>query len=281
MLYTDYMNIIQPQLIAIDLDDTLLKDDLTVSAHTVCVLQKVVQNNIYVVLASGRTDNAMLPYIRQLNIAGSRFGRYMICQNGAMILDLHVRLPIYRRTLPPEVSIHAYRLATKYNLPCEVYDASTIYVSFKNEYADRDQKLTGLNQIIVENYETFLGKEQLKMVIPGEPELLQKIQKQLKDELGKRAVIFTSKPYFLEILPPNSGKGEALRFLIDHIAVAQENILAFGDSMNDESMLTYAAHSVAMKNALPYIQTLAKHITEKTNDDDGVAHFISEHVSLV
>ena len=44
------------------------------------------------------------------------------------------------------------------------------------------------------------------------PEELQKLQKILKAEFGERAVIFTSKPYFLEILPPKCGKGEAVEW---------------------------------------------------------------------
>ncbi len=272
------MERIDTRIIALDLDDTLLKDDLSISDYTVQVLRTAAERGIYIVLASGRTDNAVLPYVRRLELAGTQQGRFMICQNGATIMDLHTRLPIYTRVLDPETAIHAYRTASGLGLACEIYDASTIYASVKNDYTEVDVKLSGLKQQIVEDYEPLLRKGFPKMVIPGDPDVLQDVQRTLKEEIGKKAVIFISKPYFLEIMPAESGKGEALAFLTEYLHIPHEKTMAFGDSMNDESMIRYAGDSVAMKNGLPYIQSLAKHITEKTNDEDGIAHFIEDHV---
>ena len=47
------------------LDDTLLREDLTISPYTVQTLQKATAAGIYVTLCSGRTDNAILPFVRQ------------------------------------------------------------------------------------------------------------------------------------------------------------------------------------------------------------------------
>jgi hydroxymethylpyrimidine pyrophosphatase-like HAD family hydrolase len=43
-------------------------------------------------------------------------------------------------------------------------------------------------------------------------------------------------------------------------------------------MIRYAGHSVAMCNGRPEIKTLARYTTSFSNDDDGVARFIEEHV---
>jgi hydroxymethylpyrimidine pyrophosphatase-like HAD family hydrolase len=53
--------------------------------------------------------------------------------------------------------------------------------------------------------------------------------------------------------------------------------MAFGDSMNDESMILSAGIGVAMKNGLPSIRASAQYATERTNDEDGVAFFLEEH----
>ena len=53
------------RIMAIDLDDTLLREDLTISPYTVQTLQKATAAGIYVTLCSGRTDNAILPFVRQ------------------------------------------------------------------------------------------------------------------------------------------------------------------------------------------------------------------------
>ena len=131
---------------------------------------------------------------------------------------------------------------------------------------------------IIEDYEKFLEKGHPKMLIPGDPEKLQDLQAELKSALGDKATIFISKPYFLEILPKNCGKGEAIQQLANHLNIPKENTMSFGDSMNDESMFTHAEHAVAMKNALPAIKEIAKYITAFTNNEDGVAHFIEDWV---
>lgn len=272
------MDKIPVKIIALDLDDTLLKEDLTISDNTVEILQKAAKKGITITLCSGRTDNAILPYVRRLDIAGLQQGRYIISQNGAGIFDLHERKSIYQKFVDPDILVKASKFAQQYGLFSEVYDASTIYVPEANKWTDIDVKLSGLKQEIIEDYETFLRQGHPKMVIPGEPEVIAEFQVKLREHLGDNCVIFTSKPYFLEILPANCGKGEALSWLAEYIGIPHNQTMSFGDSMNDESMITYAAHSTAMKNGLDYIKSIAKHVTEKTNDEDGVADFIEKYV---
>ena len=266
------------RIIALDLDDTLLKNDITISDYTVSVLQRVAAAGIYVVLASGRTDNAILTYVRRLDIAGFEQGRYMIAQNGASISDLHARKTIYEHHVDTDVLVGAYKVASEEGLVPEVYDASTIYVSKPNNWTDVDIKLSGLNQCIVKDYPDFLAKGWPKMLIPGDPEQIQYLLRKFRDMFGNKAVFFMSKPYFLEILPANCGKGEALSWLCERLGIKQTETMAFGDSMNDESLIRYTHHSVAMLNGLDEIKQIAAHVTEKTNEEDGVAHFIDKYV---
>lgn len=266
------------KIIALDLDDTLLDNELHISEKTVSVLQKCAQRGIYVVLCSGRTENAILPYVSQLNIAGTQAGRYVISMNGATIFDLHTRLPIYTRLVDTEILLAAYHAAEKHGLPCQVYDASTIYPSFDNKWTRVDVSLSKLNLQLVGNFAAFLGKGWSKLVVPGEPEILTGFQKELKDMFGDKANIFTSKPFFLEILPPNCGKGEALLDLAENLGIPAGQTMAFGDSMNDLSMIEKATHSVAMLNGLDIIKEKARYITRADNNHDGVGDFIEEFV---
>ena len=79
-------------------------------------------------------------------------------------------------------------------------------------------------------------------------------------------------------MPYNTGKGEALEWLSRRLGIPRENTMAFGDSMNDESMIRYAGNSVAMVNGRDEIKNLARYVTEKTNNEDGLAHCIEKFV---
>ena len=50
----------------------------------------------------------------------------------------------------------------------------------------------------------------------------------------------------------------------------KDECMAFGDYLNDMSMILECGESYAMKNAHPDIQTAAKYVTEYDNDNDGV-----------
>lgn len=50
------------KMIAIDLDDTLLHDDISLSDYTKDILRKVMERNIRIVIATGRMFQAARPW---------------------------------------------------------------------------------------------------------------------------------------------------------------------------------------------------------------------------
>lgn len=269
---------LDPKIIAFDLDDTLLNGDLVITPATVDAIRKAASRGIYIVLCSGRAENAILKYVRLLDIAGTQAGRYIIALNGAVVYDMHKRLVVYSRKVDGDVLLYAYREAQKYGLAGEVYNPSTIFVPEDNEWTRIDAELSGLKLQIVDDFPALLNQGHSKMVIPGKPEVLRILEKKLEEELGASAVIFTSKPYFLEIMPPECGKGESLLWLAGELGIAKNKTMAFGDSMNDESMIRMAQYSVAMSNGLEYIRNIASYVTRRTNNEDGIADFLESFV---
>jgi len=153
-----------------------------------------------------------------------------------------------------------------------------MYVSRSNEYTEYDKKLTGLRQVVVENFRAMVGGGCHKLLIPGDPKLLPPLEKLLHAYLGEGVTLFTSKPYFLEVLPARTDKGTALAKTADLLGVAREEVLAIGDSMNDEAMIRWAGTGVAMVNGDERIKAIADFVSERTNDDDGVADVIEKYV---
>lgn len=86
-------------------------------------------------------------------------------------------------------------------------------------------------------------------------------------------LITSSAPGNIEVMPPEAGKGAALRALASRMGLAREAVMAMGDAQNDLSMLEYAYHSVAMANACPEVRSVCRYQTAN-NDDAGVAVMI-------
>lgn len=267
------------RLIALDLDDTLLDSQRKISDKNVAVLKECARRGIYVVLCSGRAEDGILPYVRRLDIAGTQAGRYLIAINGCSVFDLHAREQIYCRSVEADVLLRADEEAEKAGFRSEVYSPDTIFYREETKWTRLDVDLCGLKGKVVENYREFLSSKPFpKMLIPGEAEQLVPLQEKLKSMFGESAVIFTSKPYFLEVLPPNCGKGEAIKWLASRLNIPVECTMGFGDSMNDENMIRECGYGVVMKNGLEQMKKIAAFVTDKTNDESGVGDFIEKYV---
>jgi Cof subfamily protein (haloacid dehalogenase superfamily) len=260
------------KLIAIDLDDTLLRSDLSVSWYTKRVLKKVSDMGILIVLASGRTPGSLLPFAKRFKL--EKKAGFFICENGALILDSLTNTIVDETYLPPRIAQIAYKLADAEGFSVQKYDGELTYCSKRNEFTDIDSQLSGLKQIFVEDFKTLLVNGARKLLIPGDPMILGHLEELLTVYLGEDATLFTSKPYFLEILPRNTDKGTALAKICQKLNIDRNDVMAFGDSMNDIAMLRWAGVSAAMKNGNDEVKKVASMVTERTNNDDGVARTI-------
>ena len=66
--------------------------------------------------------------------------------------------------------------------------------------------------------------------------------------------------------------------LLNHLGIKKIETMAFGDSFNDESMISLVEYGVAMKNAQDEIKEKARFVTEYTNNQDGAAVFLENWV---
>ncbi|MDR3146134.1 MAG: Cof-type HAD-IIB family hydrolase [Treponema sp.] len=264
------------RLLALDLDDTLLRSDLTISFRTRNAIKRAESAGITVVLASGRIPAAMERFSRLLGMH-KRPG-YLICNNGTIIQESQSGNIIYDIWIPRETALIAYDLVEAEGFPVQIYEDGVMYISRSNEFADYDQKLTGLRQVVVENFRAMVAAGCYKLLIPGDPMILSPLENLLRSYLGDELTIFTSKPYFLELLPPNTDKGTALARVAEQLGIERESVLAIGDSMNDEAMLRWAGIGVAMVNGDDRIKSMASMVTDKSNDDDGIADLIERYL---
>ena len=69
------------KMIAIDLDDTLLHDDISLSDYTKDILRKVMERNIRIVIATGRMFQAARPWGQAIGLGDVP----LICYTGAFV----------------------------------------------------------------------------------------------------------------------------------------------------------------------------------------------------
>lgn len=260
------------RLIALDLDDTLLRADLTISDRNKEALQRAENMGIHIVLASGRNYHSMRRYAEELFI--HRRGDYLIGSNGAQLIRASSGRLIEDLKLPAAFCKQMAMELEQKGYFWQLYIGGKIYCNRMNKWAIMDQEFTGQPLEVIRDFDTILSDNQTKILVCGEPEQIEALYRRLVDSIGNQAEIVTSKPYFLEILPKGATKGAALERLTARLGIDMESVLAIGDARNDYDMISKAGCGCAPANAADEIRAIARYISARTNEEDAVAEIL-------
>ena len=166
---------------------------------------------------------------------------------------------------------------------CYADNAAWITASMKarvQEYV-RDPIYLGLIQRLrepVEDLAAFLTARELDVqkvqVYPGDPEKRLALLRAMPEAFP--AMLATSSiAENVEINAAAANTGQALLALAAHLGLRLAQTMAFGDGLNDVTMLRDAGVGVAMGNASDEIRALADVVTASC-DEDGVAQVIEQ-----
>lgn len=259
------------RMLVLDLDDTLLKDDRTVSELTRRRLLEAQQQGMIVVLASGRPTYAMQHLAKELCLA--EYGGYFISFNGARITscaDQHILLSV---DISHAQMCKLFDLAQEHGVYIQTYTEDHILVSKDNEYTQIEKEITGMDVIECADFKAEIPKTAVKAMMLEHPDRLKEVEKALRPVVENELYMTITKPFFLEFMNPAVDKGKSLVTLAQHLNVPMEQVIAVGDSYNDISMLKAAGLGVAMGNAVEAVKQAADYETAD-NEHDGVARVV-------
>lgn len=264
------------KMIILDLDDTLLRNDGTISARTKAALKRIQADGMKVVLASGRPTFAIRSIADELEL--KKYGGYIISFNGARIESCETEKEIYSANIKKENVHELYNLSKEYGAFIQTYSNIHIIASEANEYTDMEKQITGMDIIIPEDFKSYVCEDVVKVIVLQEPSRLKEIEARWKPIIGDRMYMTISKPFFLEFMNSNVDKGKSILRLAGQLGICAEEIIAIGDSYNDISMIKMAGLGVAMQNAAASVKEIADYITDD-NEHDGVAKVIDKFIN--
>ena len=119
---------------------------------------------------------------------------------------------------------------------------------------------------------TGVGKMFVAHADLGHSRLIERLQPHVGDHHATSSGI-----NFAEVTPHGADKGAALARLCAQLDIVAEEVVAFGDNLNDLTMLEWAGRGVAMGNALDEVKAVADETTS-TNVEFGVARILEELV---
>lgn len=261
------------RLIAVDLDDTLLTDDLTVSEPTRQAIADAIAQGAHVTIATGRMFESAQRIARQVGLNVP-----IITYQGSLIKNLLDEQVLYERSVPVAVAarIHDYCVANGLHL--QTFIADKLYAAEENDRLLRYAAQSKIPYTIEPDFKRLISSEgQTKMLAIDEPERLDALLPELKALFAGEVHVTKSKPNYVEFTHVEGTKGHALRFLAAHYGIPIEETIGVGDAMNDREMIETAGLGVAMANAAPSLKEIADFVT-LSNNDDGVKHVLDKFV---
>lgn len=261
-------------VIALDMDNTLLNSDKQISPRNEAVLKALHEKGVHVVLCTGRPINAIWPYIEQLGL--TRDDDYTVTFNGGLVVNNVSKMPVFSMGMSKADLQPVFDFAHEHDYPLDVLDFEQVY-----EIMDMPRSIykTVLKNISF-NDRHFADLPagdhryaKLVMAIPAER--LAKIIPTVPEEIKQAVDVVQSQPHILEFLPKGVHKAEGLKHLLQHFGENFTHLMTFGDADNDLTMIQAARDGVVMANGLPQVKAVADHLTA-SNDDDGVAKYLEE-----
>ncbi|PKM54423.1 MAG: hypothetical protein CVV00_08250 [Firmicutes bacterium HGW-Firmicutes-5] len=264
------------KLLAIDLDDTLLSDQLEISKENKKAIIEMENMGIHVVFCSGRAKDSMMKYVKEVGIHEKE--DYIISYNGAVI-DRFDGERVFYKPISREYLKELIDIGRQHNIDTQLYTDEIVV----EKYTDKTklyEELSGLPVKVVSDLKDI--EESIKVLynhVAGDA--LEELRLELTAKFDSNFNIFYSKSHYVEVLHKEANKGLAVKNLAESLGISREKVVAIGDGFNDVSMIEYAGLGVAVKNAHDGVKEKADYITEADNNKSAICEVYEKFIKKI
>ncbi|MCP8969527.1 Cof-type HAD-IIB family hydrolase [Ectobacillus ponti] len=247
------------RLIFFDIDGTLLDEEKQLPSSAKQAVRQLQEAGHEVAIATGRAPFMFEPLRRELGIDT------YVTFNGqyAVVKGMIVR----RNPLPAEVFASLVRFAEGRRHPLVYMDAEHMKMNVEDHAYVRES----ISSLKAERYPEYHPS------FFQDREIYQSLLFCTDDEEHAYDGTFPALRFVrwheksMDVLPAEGSKAAGLDAVIRHLGFAPEQVVAFGDGLNDVEMLRFVETSVAMGNAPEAVKHAARYVT-KDVAEDGIAH---------
>lgn len=263
------------KMIVFDLDGTLLDFEHQLQPQTIEAVKMIRNKGIRTLVATGRMYCSAKPHTDRLGIVDP-----IITYNGALVVDPDSDERLFHNPIPFSTAKKITRMIVKNGYHLQLYIDDKLYVDHENKYTERYKKISGIDSHAVGKLDKFLDTEPTKMLIIEEDDAKQvEINNFLNENFKDEIELSSSNSSFIEITKKGMSKAVPLEKLADNFNIKQEEVMAFGDGLNDLKMIEWAGLGIAMQNAH---SELLEHCNNTAPDHDnlGIARYLKQHFDL-
>ncbi|MGM9947993.1 HAD family hydrolase [Floccifex sp.] len=263
-------------LVATDLDGTLLNANKEVSEMNKQAIRDLKQNGIFFGIASGRPVETILKTIEDWGM--SKDIGFVMGMNGGAIYDYRLQQKEEFYLLDGSIVMEIMDFFKGYDVIFQVLIGDDRYVNKSTPETRANAKLFKENEIECDLYEFLQNRKINKLILNFDPSYQKVVEQRAKEFKNPNCTGFFTANYLFEFVDPHINKGFGIQKLCEHFGTSKEHVVAFGDDLNDKEMLLASGCGVAMKNARNRIKEIADYVSEYTNEENAIAHFVYDYI---
>lgn len=261
------------KLIGVDVDGTLLNSENKISPRTRQALIRAGEMGHKIVIVSGRPTSAVKDLAKELEF--DKFDGLLANYNGGSITDYSSGKVLANHNLERNLALEILDKTRFLNIIIPYKD---MILSDKNhKFLQAESQLLGLEAKVVSDIRDKLDFDPNKILFAAEIAKLEESIPFLVENFGNVTSQVRSHRNYYEIMPKGLSKGNSLLEIAKLYDIDQADIIAFGDEMNDFTMIEVAGVGVAMANAVDEIKEIADYVT-LSNDEDGIGDYLEKFI---
>lgn len=260
------------RMVVTDLDGTLLNNKKQVSEGNRKAIQKLKDQDVKFVMATGRSDVMTRAYTKKIDNADIVIG----C-DGAIIRNIRTGEILYENHISSETCHKAFKICQKYGLDYYVFakdelvsddpqnERFLLHQKFNENVLEDEQ----IPMQVVEDLDQYVDDHIVYKIVAShnDTNYLDEVAKVVKKETDADAI--RSGKRVLAIKARGVSKAEAIKKLAQALDISIKDIVAFGDEVNDIEMLRLVGLGIAMENAGDVVKEAADQVAGN-NEMDGV-----------
>lgn len=266
-------------LIALDIDGTLIGDDLEIGERTRSVIAAAMARGVAVSLVTGRMVSSALRFAEALGLRD----RPIVGYQGGLIRQMpapgsgRVGRLLFHRPLAADVARDVIVWSREIGLDPHVNHLERFILRADDPRADDYSRFMGARAELVPDLLASVRHPVTKVLAVGEPPAPSLVFERARERFAGRADVTISHPRFLEFVAPGVSKGRAVRWLAHRARVPLGRVLAIGDQWNDYEMIRDVGHGTAMPTAPDQVRAVARYVAPPLQAE-GVAAMIESLV---
>ncbi len=266
-------------LIACDLDGSLLNKQGQLIQKSIRVLNQLRNEGHIVVLATGRPYEGAIPKYMEIGLDTP-----LITDNGGFISNPMDSSFARQKTYMPLPVVHELFKHTKDYIISAFFSDNEIVYAYKYD-KKLEEYFNGINsEHVIECEFSNLTVEPTGLVYLIDSKYMKTLETYVDqafgDTLSQRLWGVDNGYALYEIYLKHISKSSALTYLLDYYSMKKEQLIAFGDGINDVEMIRDAHLGVAMINGVDEVKAVCKDMTQYSHDEDGIAKYLIKYFNL-